>query len=357
MAMDKSYLRKVTSLVILAVLIVLSYFLLKPILMSIITGIILAFIFLPVFQKINKKIPSRNVSVTIVCILLILLIVIPVWFLTPVLLNQSIEIFLASQKIDFVTPLQNAFPKLFSIGTFSNEITSVVYSFITKITNGAMNMISKVLLNFPTLFLQFLVTFFTFFFVLRDSEKFVEYIQSLLPFPKEIETKLFKSSRDITFSVLYGQVIIGILQGIFAGISFFLFGVGNALFLTLLAIIAGIFPIIGTTVVWIPVAIYLFVNGQLWPAIGVTFFGLIASFFENAVKPVFVSKRTNVHSSIILLGMVGGLFMFGILGVILGPLILAYLLIVLEIYRDKRTPSYLIQNPEDQEIDIKMGYF
>lgn len=355
--MDKTYLRRTTSLVILAILIALAFFLLKPILLSIFTGVILASIFFPLYKKVYEKTKLKDLSAALICVILIALIIIPIWFLTPILLNQSIEIFIESQKIDFVTPLKGAFPDLFASEEFSAEIGSAIYSFVIKLTNGVMNLISEIILNFPTLFLELLVAFFTFFFVLRDNDKFIGYIKSLLPFPKDVETKLFKSSRDITMSVLYGQVVIGILQGIFAGVSFFLFGVDNALFLMLIACLAGIFPIVGTSIVWIPVAIYLFISGSAWPAIGVMAFGLVASFFENAIKPVIVARRTNVHSAVILLGMIGGLFFFGILGVILGPLILAYLLIILEIYRDKRSPSYLIQPPGNEEIDVKMGFF
>ena len=209
-----------------------------------------------------------------------------------------------------------------------------------------MNIFSKFVLDFPTLFLQFLITVFTFFFVLRDGDKLVDYIQSVLPFPKEVEKKLFKSSKDITFSVLYGQVVLGVLQGLIVGIAFFAFGVPNALLFTLLACLAGIFPIIGTTIVWLPVAIYLIVSGEIVATIGVVVFGVLSSILENVIKPVFISKRTNLHSAIILIGMVGGLFMFGILGVVLGPLILAYLLIILEIFRDKRIPGVFIKKGE-----------
>ena len=203
-------------------------------------------------------------------------------------------------------------------------------------------MISNFIFNFPTLFLHFLVVVFTFFFVLRDGDKLVSYVQSILPFSKDVEEKLFKSSKDITLSVLYGQVVLGVFQGLIVGIAFFAFGVPNALLFTLLACLAGIFPIIGTAIIWIPVAIYMVVSGGIFPALGVAIFGILSSILENIIKPIFISKRTSMHSAIILIGMVGGLFIFGILGVILGPLILAYLLIVLEIYRDKRVPGVFI---------------
>ena len=344
--MDKSYWRHITSTIILAALIVLSFFLLRPILLSVITGIILAFLFRPIYKIINKKIDSKNLAATIVSIILALLILVPLWFLTPILINQSIQIFVSSQNLDFITPLKNFFPTAFSSEIFSNQIGTTIQDFVTGTTSSIMTGLANLISNFPTLFLKTLIVFFTFFFTLRDNEKFTAYIQSILPFSKEVEKKLFKSSRDITSSILFGQVIIGILQGIFVGIGFFIFGLDNALFLMLAACFAGIFPIIGTSIIWVPVAIFLFIDGSAIPALGITLFGLISSFSENTIKPMFVAKRTNVHSSIILLGMVGGLFMFGILGFILGPLILSYLLIVLEIYRDKKVPGIFIHPPE-----------
>ncbi len=343
---EKSFWKNATSTFILAVLLVLSFFLIKPILLSVISGIILAFVFLPLYKKLLKKIPYKGISAFLICLLFIVVLLIPLWFATPVLIDQSISIYLSSQKMDFVTPLESIFPSLFQVEGFSAEIGSIVYSFVTNLTNSIMNMLSKLILNFPIIFLHSIVMFFTFFFVLRDNEKFVKYIQSLLPFQKEVENKLFKSSKDITSSVIYGQIVLGIIQGLVAGISFYIFGVENALFLLILACVAGIFPIIGTSVVWIPVAVYLLIINEPLAMIGILAFGVIGATIENVIKPIFVSKRTNVHSAIILLGMIGGLFFIGILGVIIGPLILSYLLIVLEIYREKKVPGVFIQPPK-----------
>lgn len=345
--MEQIYVKRITTGVILLSLLILSYFIIKPFLLSALFGVFLAFIFTPLYKILSKFVKSRNLSTSMICILLAAIIIVPLWFLMPLLIKQSINIFIASQQIDFVTPLTKAFPSLFSYETFSTEIASVIQSFISRMTNSMVSMFSKLILDFPTLFLHFLVTVFTFFFVLRDGDKLVSYIQSVLPFSKDVEIKLFKSSKDITFSVLYGQVVLGIVQGLIVGVAFFIFGVPNALLFTLLACLAGIFPIIGTTIVWLPVAIYMVISGgAIFQALGVVVFGVLSSILENVIKPIFISKRTRVHSAIILIGMVGGLFVFGILGVILGPLILSYLLIVLEIYRDKRLPGVFISKGE-----------
>lgn len=347
--MEERYFKIVMTSIIFIILIVLSFLLLKPLLLSIIIGIILAFVFLPLYNQINKFLKLKGLSAFLMCILLLVVIILPLWYLAPIAIDQSIKFYISSQQMDLITPFKTIFPSLFKTETFSTEIGSAIQSFVTKSTNSLMNNLSNFILNFPRIFLQLLVVFFTFFFVLRDNDKLILYIKSLLPFSKEVETKLFHSSKNITMSIIYGQVLVGIVQGAITGIGFFLFKVPNALLLTVLAAVAGIFPIIGTAVVWIPVAIFFFLAGNTVSAFGVIIFGLISSVLENFIKPIFVSKRTKVNSSIILIGMIGGLFMFGILGIILGPLILSYLLIVLEIFRNKKIPGIFIEEPKNKQ--------
>jgi predicted PurR-regulated permease PerM len=343
--MEKYLFRKFGTSAIFLALVILVFFLLKPFLIAILLGLILALVLYPIFSWIVKKISHKGWASFIVCILLAGIIFIPLWFLLPVLVKQSIQIFMASQQLDLVTPFKNLFPSLFAYEQIGSEMSSIIYSFVTNLTNSAMNILSDVILNFAKITLQILVVLFVFFFALKDGKKLVRYLQSILPFEKEVEKKLFKSSKEITYSVLYGQVLLGVLQGIIVGIGFFAFGVSNALFLTIIATFAGIFPIIGTMIVWLPVVIYMMITGDSVGAIiGVFIFGVLSSLLENIIKPVFVSHRTNLHSALVLIGMIGGVFMFGILGIILGPLILAYLLIILEVYRNKKVPGLITES-------------
>src|SRR3990172_304733 len=97
--------------IILLVLIVFSFLLLRPILLSIIFGLLLAFVFAPIYDWLHKKTKSKNLSASIMIVLLLLIIFIPIWFLTPILIDQSFKIFQSTLQIDFVTPLKNLFPK------------------------------------------------------------------------------------------------------------------------------------------------------------------------------------------------------------------------------------------------------
>jgi len=345
MNINEEYFKKVMTLIILVLLAILSFFLLRPILLSIIVGCILAFMFNPVYRWINKYISSKNISVLIVCIVLAVLIIIPFWFLTPLFIEQSISLYISIQDIDLVTPLKNIFPSLLSSETFSSQVGQIASSFLTKTANSVTNGFSNLLLNFPTLSLQLLVALFTFFFVLRDEENLISYIKSLLPFSKTVEDQLFEYTKSITSSVIYGQVVLGLFEGIIVGVGLFIFRIPNALLLTLLACLTGVLPIIGTTIVWLPVVIYLVIGGHVPAAFGLIGFGLTAYIIDNVIKQFIVYKRTSMHSAVILIGMIGGVFFFGVIGFILGPLILAYLLILVEIYRNKKLPGVFIQEP------------
>lgn len=349
---DETYFDRIGGTIILLVLIALAFFLLRPILLSIITGLLLAFIFTPPYKWLSKKTHSKNFSALLIIIFIIAVIVAALWFLTPVLIEQSFKIFQAILQIDFITPLKKLFPTFFVSEQFSTQIASVISSFLTKTVNSVIQSFTSILLDLPTVLLQLLVVLFTFFFVLRDNEKVVEYAKSLLPFPKEIENKLFRYSSEITKSVIYSHIFIGAIQGVIAGIGFFIFGVPNAVFLTFLGIVTGILPIIGTPVVWIPVAVFFFIGGNNLGGWGVVFFGVLSSIVENILRPIFVARMTKLHSAIVLISMIGGVFFFGILGFILGPLIIAYLIIVLELYRKKPLPG-LISPPESEKKETK----
>ena len=341
--MKDPYLEKIITVAVLFVLVVLTFFLLKPILFSIITALILAFIFSPIYNWFLKKTKYKNLSAAIVCILLILLIVLPLIFLTPVFVDQAIKIYISSQQMNFVEPIEKIFPSLFVSEEFSAQIGSAIYSFVTKTTNSLVNSLSTLIMNSPIIFLHLFVVFFTFFFVLKDGESLEKYVRSLMPFSKQVEEKLFRYSKGITTSVLYGQIVVGLIQGIIIGTGFLISKVPNALILTLLAVVAGIFPVIGTAIIWVPVLIYLLIAGSPLSALGVLIFGTISSNIDGFIRPFFVSKKVNLHPAIILVSMVGGLFVFGILGFILGPLIISYLLIFLEVYRKKETPGLIVK--------------
>lgn len=340
--MNDPYFKKIATTVIFAIIAILAFLVMKPVLLSVVMGGLLAFMFLPLFKYIKKYVKSGFLAASIICTLLVILIIILFWYLTPIFLEQSVKIFLQLQAMDLLAPLKQAFPTFFASEEVSAEIGSALSSFISKLSTFSIKFFSNLLLDLPTVALQFFVVCVTFFFVLKDNDLMVKYLKSILPFSKDVENRLFEQSKAITYAVVYGQIITGLIQGLIVAAGLYLFEIQNATLLSLLAIIAGVLPIIGTTVVWIPVCIYLFATGNLYGFLGIFIFGAFSSTLDNFLRPLIVSQKANVHTSVVLVGMIGGVFMFGVLGLLIGPLILAYLFTILDIYRNKNAPDVFI---------------
>jgi len=340
--MDENF-KKTANVIIFITLLVLSFFILKPILISIIMALILAYVLSPIYDRINKKLKNKNLSAILILVLLIVIIVVPTWILAPILLRQSVDVFKSAHNLDFVTPIKSIFPGLFTSEEISNEIGYALSSLTTKGINAVIGSLTSFILNLPVILLHLIVIVFVLFFVIREKEIIVEYVKSLLPFSKEIEKKLFEQTKGITSSILYGQFIIGILQGIIMGAGIFALGIPNALFLTILAVLIGVLPVIGPILVWIPLAAYLFSSGRFLAAWVIIIFGLISSNIDNVLRPMIVNRRTNINTGILLVSMIGGLFFLGILGLILGPLIISYLFIIMELYRGKGRSGIVTQ--------------
>jgi len=344
---DEKSFNRIAIILLIAILIILSFVILRPILLSCLFGLILAFIFHPLYRKVRLLVKNESLSAFIICILLLIIILVPLFFLIPVLIKQTFEVYLHIQKGNFLEPFTNLLSGFLHAPEFSQQFSVAASSFVNKMASSFLNRFTNVLLNSPTILLNILLILFIFFFGLRDGEKFIIYIQDLSPLSKEVEKKIFQQFKDITYSVVYGNIIVGIVQGVVTGIALLVLGIPNAVVLTLLAIFFSMFPILGPWLIWVPVDFYLFTTGRTTAAFGLLIYGLIfISWIDNLLRPLIISKRTKINSAIVLVGMIGGLFVFGILGLILGPLIIAYLLLLLESFRNQKIESILLKKVE-----------
>jgi len=343
MLIDEKDFKRIALFAIIGLLLLLAFFILKPILLTTIAGLILALIFYPVQKRLVLKIKRKNISALIICIFVLIIIVIPLWFFVPMLVKQTFDLYVELQKSDMGSLVTIFFPSASS--EFIRQTAVTLNSFIANLTSSFLSSFSDLILNTPIIALQGILILFVFFFGLRDGDQLVSYLRSISPFSKESNDKVIKQFEDITRSVVFGQVIIGLVQGIVTGIGFFIFGVPNALLLTIVATLVGIFPIIGPWLVWIPVDIYLFLSGRTGAGFGLLIYGsLIINWIDTLIRPLIVSKKTKINPAIILVSMVGGLIMFGVLGLVIGPLVISYLLLLLEFYRKNTANSSLVEN-------------
>lgn len=332
---DKVTFKSVIALVLILGLFILAGIIIKPIIFAIISGILLAYILYPFYNWILKKLKRETLSALLVCLLLIIVILGSAVLILGSLINQAISLYFTLQNINLSDVLIKLLPHFLST-ELSSTIAGSLNTFISKALAYGLSQSGDFILNLPEILLKLFVAIFIFFFALRDGKKAIEYFKSLDFLEKEIQEKFFVQFKNITYSVLMGQVVVGVIQGLIAGLGYFIFKVPNALLLTLLTMFVAIIPFIGAWLGWVPVDIYLFSVGRTEAAIGLLIYGLlIVSLIDNVLRTIIVSKRTKINSAIVIIGMIGGLFVFGALGLIIGPLVLAYVLLVIEIYRKK----------------------
>ncbi len=338
MELDEKTLTRIIVLGMILLLGVLAFFIVKPVLLSVIGGLVLGYVFYPLLLRINLKIKNKTVSASLVTIIALLILAVPLWFLVPIFIQQGFDAYTLFQRVDVTGFLKIIFPN--ASEQFITQVAVTLNSFVSKITSGVFNTLIGLFLEFPTILLNLFVICFIFFFTLRDGEKLKQYMIELSPLHKNQEKVFVHQFKRITDSIIYGQIIVGLVQGLTAGLGFLVFGVHKALLLTVLAVFLSIIPMIGPAVVWIPVAIVMLSQGQTAPAVFFLAYNIIiVSTIDNVVRTYLVTKHSEMPAAIILLGMIGGLFVFNIMGLLLGPLILTYFLTFLKAYKDRAIAS------------------
>lgn len=326
--------KKISVIVLVAALVILSIIVVWPIFVSVIGGLLLAYAFMPVYRKINQYVKNKNAAASIVVILIVVGLLAIFWFITPVVIRQSFDLLTSFQKVDMTNLVKTVFPT--ATEAFNTQMAVTLNNVASKAFTASSATLSDFLTNLPKVMLDFFILGFVFFFAMRDSDKLAEFGKTISPLSEAKEKVVVKKFKDMTSAIIYGWVIVGIIQGILAGIGFFLFGVKSALVLTILAIFLSIIPFLGPAFVWVPVSIYLLTIGNVQTVIGYVVYNLlIVSLIDNILRSYIISQKTDISPAIILVGMIGGIFVFGTVGIVIGPLILAYLLTLLESFKDK----------------------
>lgn len=328
-----NFIAKLVAICLVVVLFLIAFIILKPIFMAILVGLILAYIFHPIYKIISKKIKYPNLATAILMLLAFLVFAVPVWFIAPLLISQTFETFRYLQQVNFAQVLSNILPHFFTPETASVaaiHLNNLISSFFSSILTSISSLVS----NLPGLIVKIVTALFTFFFATRDAHKFKEYITSLSPFSQKTGEKFFSEFRNITNAIVYGQIAIGIIQGLSLGVGLWILGAPSPLLLSALTMVVSIIPVLGAWLVWLPTGILMILSGNvLGGGILLVYGALVVSLLDNFLRPYFLARRSTLPISIALIGTIGGYYTFGIIGLVIGPLILAYLMIVVDFYR------------------------
>lgn len=172
------------------------------------------------------------------------------------------------------------------------------------------------------------------FYFLRDGRELKRQIIDLSPLGDADDEKIMRKMQRAIYAIFAGSILVGIIQGILVGIGFWIFGVPSPALWGFVGAIAALIPGVGTSLILIPGIIYLFLSGPTGPAIGLLIWGVLAvGLIDNFLGPIFMNRGIKIHPFMVLVSVLGGLSFFGPIGFVLGPIILAFLFSLLEIYR------------------------
>ena len=190
--------------------------------------------------------------------------------------------------------------------------------------------------NLLTFLMHFFLMMFIIFYLFRDGGLLKEYLDQLLPVPKDQMEKVTEKFQEMGRAIILGNALSGIVQGVLGGFGFYFFGFPSPFLWGTVISFMAFLPVIGASVIFIPAAAILLIQGQSGLAVGFLLYNLsYSSVIEYLVKPRLIGQGMQMNSLLVFLGIIGGIHLFGIMGLIYGPLIITIFLTLAEIYRQQ----------------------
>jgi len=319
------------------VLIYISYIVAKPFLGIIITGLVFAVMCFPIYNWLNKKIKNPTISSGILTLGLILVIVIPAALLGTVLISEASSLIENTQVENVQYLLEER------LGIHMSENTE---QFLRNATKEAANFVyqeaSTFVLTIPQYFMGFLILLFVFFYTFRDGPKVLHTVKKSLPLHKKQKERIEKKFATTIESLVYGEIAISLIQGLVATIGFYLLGVPSPVFWGLIVGLVALLPGIGPALIWTPIAFFTYLHGDVLRAVLIALFGffILTITMDAILRAKILGIKGHIHPVIILVGVLGGLAAFGLIGLIIGPLILVILDLVIEMYLEEKRDEF-----------------
>jgi len=300
---------------------------------------ILTYILFPIYRYILQKTNHPSLSSGLSVVLALVVMILPAVYFVSELVDQVSGAYHTLQA-DW---LQQIGDYLSGITNGRVDFQAMLQSTLEQVRQSIVALAPNILGSLSELLLGLFIMFFVMFYGFREGQSFIAYLKKHLPLEKNLKDSLFDEMRTITQAVLYGQVLTAVIQGGLGGLALLAFGVPNALFWGAIMIITAFLPVLGTPIIWVPAGVGLILDGNATRGILLLILGAtIIMNIDNFLRPRLVSSRTNVHPVLILIGVLGGLRVFGFIGMLIGPLILAILVALIKFYEQ----NYMREKPE-----------
>ncbi|MCC2630307.1 MAG: hypothetical protein K0S38_116 [Candidatus Paceibacter sp.] len=323
-------------LILVLIACTIMFFIWRPFLAPLVFAGSLAIVFFPVFDRINAKLGGRNTISALLTVLLILLVVlIPLIIVGGLLFNEArglyFDIATDSGGVNIINQITD---------TLQTKLQSIAPDATLNTQQYLQNGLQWILEHLNTFFSSFIaiifglvIMFIALFFFLRDGRAFRDKVFVLSPLNQEYDKEIFRKLVTTIDSVIKGSLFVGLIQGAFATIGYFITGVPNPILWGIATMFASFIPGIGTSLVTVPAIIFLFVTQPLWHAVVLAIWAFSGvGLIDNFLTPVILKRGIKVHPFLILISVLGGIAFFGPIGLLMGPIMLAFFFALLDIY-------------------------
>lgn len=324
----------------------LCYLLFKPFLYPLLTAAVIAVVFAPVHARIQKAVRHSSLAALLTTLLVLLTIIVPVIFILATVTREiSGLISLIDQRssesgglIPFIT--QVAERPLNWLGQYvdvSNiNLQDELRNRLAGVSQFLLAQLGALIGNLTSFAFQTALTMLTVFFFFREGRSLHRRVGALMPLSSEQVEKLFRGIENTIIGTVYGGLVVAVIQGVLVGVGLWFFAIPSPVLWGVVAAFFALLPVVGTAAVWVPAALYLLLNGHLVQALILAIWGaVVVAAVDNLLRPILISGRVEMPKLLIFFSVLGGVSVFGFLGLILGPVILAVTQTVLGILREE----------------------
>jgi predicted PurR-regulated permease PerM len=323
-------------------LIYLVYRIAEPFLVPLAWSAVLAIFFYPVHERIQERMkPTQAALLSTVGVTLVLIVpaIVVLVLATRQAIVASARIQSAVMDPDKALPMHAVawvrahLPSEWQDTDFSQPIRQAA----ERVAAFLAANIGSLVKNLATFFVDLFILIFSLFFMFRDGESIVRGVRHLLPFDETIQEDMLNESKDLIFaSVAVGLIIAGV-QGLLGGMAFTIGGIPTAVFWGVLMAFFSLVPVVGSALIWVPAALWLGFSGHWGKAVAVVAIcGGVAAVADNIIRPLLLRNRTHLNELLLFIGVLGGLEVFGLLGLVAGPTIVAAAMGVFRVHMDRR---------------------
>jgi predicted PurR-regulated permease PerM len=280
-------------------------------------------------------------------LLVVLVILLPFGLLIVSLANEMVEGYHSVQEMISTGRLQAYLEQLKRIpildGAFEKinqyldlsqmEPQHLLLKNIQQVSLFLFNQSSAILRGLSSFIIGFLFTLLSLYYFFKDGHRLFETLKEILPVPPKQRDLLFNRFQEMVIATIYGGILIAAIQGLLGGLSFWILGISSPVFWGTAMALLSFIPLGGTAFIWAPASLLFFIQGAFLKGLALLGIGVfVISMVDNFLRPFLVGTRTNIHPLLLLFAVMGGIQVFGMIGLIAGPLIATLCLTLIEIY-------------------------